>query len=205
MHQELPDHCATWRRNKKKQSLGTSGPIASRDDGVIFLTPAKPNEGSVRRGFLLTLRVPPQNAGHDLVPTPDSEGGTDGKSVCAVHASLIPVPRATNTIRPREHGHTHTHKRDTPTPARARAPTHARTPEDDHDRFMLGFLERLNFSFFSKLFRLKMKELPKKHTTSGLHSTASASSPCFAACMTRRRRRCCLCENVSSQVMRSQK
>ena len=36
-------------------SSGTSGPIASRDDGAIFLTAVKTNEGSVRRGFLLTL------------------------------------------------------------------------------------------------------------------------------------------------------
>ena len=29
-------------------------------------------------------RVPPQNAGHDLIPTPGSEGSTDGKSVCRI-------------------------------------------------------------------------------------------------------------------------
>ena len=36
-------------------SSGTSGPIASRDDGAIFLTAAKTYQESVRRGFLLTL------------------------------------------------------------------------------------------------------------------------------------------------------
>ena len=36
-------------------SSGTSGPIASRDDGAIFLTAAKTNKGSVRRRFLITL------------------------------------------------------------------------------------------------------------------------------------------------------
>ena len=36
-------------------SSGTSGPIASRDDGAIFLTAAKTNKRSVRRGFFLTL------------------------------------------------------------------------------------------------------------------------------------------------------
>ena len=37
-------------------SSGTSGPVASRDDGAIFLTATKTNKGSVRLGgFLLTL------------------------------------------------------------------------------------------------------------------------------------------------------
>ena len=42
-------------------------------------------------------------------------------------------------------------------PARARAPTHARTPEDDHDRFVLGFFKGLLFQFFKlkKTFQTK--------------------------------------------------
>ena len=63
-------------------SSGTFGLVASRDDGAIFLTAPKTNKGSVRRGFLLTLFVPPQIAGHDLIPTPGLEERTDGKSVC---------------------------------------------------------------------------------------------------------------------------
>ena len=34
-------------------SSGTSRPIGPRHDGAIFLTAAKTNKGSVRRGFLL--------------------------------------------------------------------------------------------------------------------------------------------------------
>ena len=68
MHRGLLDHCPTWRRSRKWAfSSGTSGPIASRDDGAIFLTAAKTNEGS--------------DAWYDLIPTPDSEERTDGKSV----------------------------------------------------------------------------------------------------------------------------
>ena len=51
-----------------------------------------------------------------------------------------------------------------PTPARARAPTRARTPGDDHDRFMLGFLKGLLFFNFSKLKNLldiKIKQIPQ--------------------------------------------
>ena len=46
---------------------------------------------------------------------------------------------------------------------------------------------------------LGRRQLPPQ----GLHSTASASSPCLAAKMPCSRRRCCLRKNVSSQVMRS--
>ena len=67
---------------KSMYSSGTSGPIASRDDGAIFLTAVKTNEGSVHRGSSLRWEVPPQNARHDLIPTPGSDGWTDGKSVC---------------------------------------------------------------------------------------------------------------------------
>ena len=55
-------------------SSGISGPVASRDDGAIFLTAAKTNKGSVRGGSSSPSRVPPQNAGHDLIPTPGLEG-----------------------------------------------------------------------------------------------------------------------------------
>ena len=54
-------------------SSGTSGPIASGDDRAFFLTAAKTKKGSVRQGFLLTLGGPPQNARHDLIPTPGLE------------------------------------------------------------------------------------------------------------------------------------
>ena len=40
--------------------------LPSRDDGAIFLTAAKTNKGS--------------DAWYDLLPTPDSEESTDGKS-----------------------------------------------------------------------------------------------------------------------------
>ena len=43
---------------KKKHSSGTSGPIASRDDGAIFLTRVKSNKGCVRRGFLHLIPTP---------------------------------------------------------------------------------------------------------------------------------------------------
>ena len=45
-HQETP---------KSMHASGASGPVASRDDGAIFLTAAKTYQESVRRGFLLTL------------------------------------------------------------------------------------------------------------------------------------------------------
>ena len=60
-------------------------------------------------------------------------------------------------IRRHTRTHPHTpapvprHARTLPTLARARAPTRAWTPEDDHDRFWLGFLERLIFSTFQIL------------------------------------------------------
>ena len=61
-------------RGENGHSSGISGPVASRDDGAIFLTAAKTQQRIRARGFLLTLEVPPQNAGHDLIPTPGSEG-----------------------------------------------------------------------------------------------------------------------------------
>ena len=44
-------------RSENGRSSGTSGPVASRDDGAIFLTAAKTNKGS--------------DAWYDLIPTPD--------------------------------------------------------------------------------------------------------------------------------------
>ena len=86
------------------RSSGTSGPVASRDDGAIFLTAAKTNKGSVRRGFL--LRTQDMILFQDLVRR---DGQTE--KVCAENASLIPIRRATDTIRAREHGHTRAHAR----------------------------------------------------------------------------------------------
>ena len=57
MHLELLDHCPTWRRSH-------------------------PLDRSENQRRICALGVPPQNAGHDLTPTPGSEGWTDGKSVC---------------------------------------------------------------------------------------------------------------------------
>ena len=145
----------------------SSGPIASRDDGAIFLTAAKTNKGSVRvdlanddaRGVLprtdleahleRLLTRGRELAGTLIRPEVDTLGmgivaGTeahrrhilticasgvpphrvqsDGQTerVCAVHASLISIRRATNTIRPGEQGHT---RALVPTPARARTTT----------------------------------------------------------------------------------
>ena len=66
-------------------SSGTSGPIASRDDGAIFLT-AKTNEGSVRRGFLLRT--------HDMILSQQRVRRNEHTvRVCAVYASLVPIRR----------------------------------------------------------------------------------------------------------------
>ena len=66
----LLDHCSTWRRSrewagrtvsrhqgtpKSMHASGTSGPVASRDDGAIFLTASKTYQESLRLGVLLTL------------------------------------------------------------------------------------------------------------------------------------------------------
>ena len=147
-HQETP---------KSVHASGTSGPIASRDDGAVFLTAAKNNQESVRRGFLLTL-------GWFLLKTQDVilfqhrvQRDEQTERVCAENASLIPIRHPTNIIHPREHGHTAPTPRHArthvPTPARARAPTHARTSEDDHDRIVL----------------IKNKGTTKKHKKSWNH------------------------------------
>ena len=57
--------------------------------------------------------------------------------------------------------HARTHE---PTPARARAPTHARTPEDDHGPF---YVERLTFSAFrgfTNLVDIEKKGITSKKT-----------------------------------------
>ena len=109
-------------------SSGTSGPIASSDDGAIFLAAAKTYKGSVRRGFLLTL-------GRFLLRTLDMilvqhrVRRMNRRKECAEHAALIPVRRATNTIRPREHGHTRANAATRPHPrahTRGRSRAHAR-------------------------------------------------------------------------------
>ena len=104
---------------------GTSGPIASRDDGAVFLTATKTNKGSVRRG----LRVPPQSAGHELVPT-QGFGGMNRRKESVPYT--LPWYRfvARQTRFARENmatpaptlGQARTH---VPTRARARPPTHA--------------------------------------------------------------------------------
>ena len=63
---------------------------------------AKTYQESVRRGFL--LRTQDMILIQDLVRKDEQT-----ERVCAVYASLKPIRRATNTIRPREHGHTRTH------------------------------------------------------------------------------------------------
>ena len=122
-------------------SSGISGPIASRDDGAIFLTAAKTNKGSVRPGFLLGTQ--------DMILF-QHRVRRDGQTVrvCAVFASLIPIRRATHTIRPPRHGHTRTDARRRPPP------------------FYVGILERLSFlsySNFETFETFKNKGTTKKH------------------------------------------
>ena len=141
MHRELPDYCPTWRRNKKKHYYW---PIASRDNGAVLLTATKTNKESVRRGFL-TLGVFLPRTQDMILFQHRVRRDEQTERVCAENASLIPIRRATNTIRPRKHGHTRTDAATRPHP---RAHTHARTPEDDHHRFVFGIFERLTFSTF---------------------------------------------------------
>ena len=75
------------------RSSGTSGPVASRDDGPIFFTAAKTYQESVRRGFLLTL-------GGFLLGTQDVllsqhrvRRNEQTARVCAENASLMPMRR----------------------------------------------------------------------------------------------------------------
>ena len=102
---------------------GTSGLIAARGDGAIFLTAAKTNEGSVRQGFLLTLRV--------LLRTQDMIlfqhlVRRDEKSVCRVRFLDTDSSRDKHE---REHGHTRTDTATRPHPrAHPHAPAHPRTP-----------------------------------------------------------------------------
>ena len=127
---------------EKGLSSGTSGPNASRDDGAIFLTATKTNKGSVRRGFLLTL-------GGFLLRTQDVilfqhwvRRDEQRERECAENASLIPIRRGTNTIRPRERGHTRADACTSPRP---------RTPPDARRRprpFYVGILERVTFQLF---------------------------------------------------------
>ena len=80
------------------QASGTSGPVASRDDGAIFLTAAKTNKGSVRRGFLLTL-------GWFLLGTQDMilfqhriRRNEQTVRVCTIYVSLIPRGATLSTL-----------------------------------------------------------------------------------------------------------
>ena len=59
MHLEFPDDCPRGDGGENVRSSGTSGPVASRGDGAIFLTAATTNKGS--------------DAWYDLIPTPGSE------------------------------------------------------------------------------------------------------------------------------------
>ena len=84
-------------------------------------------------------RPAPRPAGRRQHFTCSKNSRRDGQTekVCAVYASLVPIRRATNTIRPREHGHTRTRTR-----AHAR-PDARRRPRP----FYVGiFFERLTFS-----------------------------------------------------------
>ena len=136
-------------------SSGASGPIASRGDGAIFLTGQKPTEDLCARGSSSPLGG---SSSELRIPKLGSRNEQTVR-VCAACASLIPIRRkaycssfsirrATNTSRPREHGHTRTDAADTPAPAR---PPNSRTPENDHHRFMLGFLTGLLFQLFNFL------------------------------------------------------
>ena len=75
-------------------SSGTSGPIASREYGVVFLTAAKTYKGSVRQGVL------PHHLVGFLLRTQDMilfqhRVRRDGQTerVCAEYASMIPIRR----------------------------------------------------------------------------------------------------------------
>ena len=125
-------------------SSGTSGPIASRDDGAVLIA-AKTYQDSVRQGFLLTLRV--------LLRTQDMilfqhrvRRNEQTERVCAENASLIPIRRATNTSRPRDNGHTCTDAATRPHP-RAHTRTPGR-PKTTTTVFLLGFLKGLLSNFF---------------------------------------------------------
>ena len=67
-------------------SSGTSAPIASRDDGAVFLTAANTNKRSVRRGFLLRTQ-------HMIFFQHRVWKNEQTVRVCAVYASLIPIRR----------------------------------------------------------------------------------------------------------------
>ena len=89
---------------------------------------------------------------YDPIPTPIRRV-EQTERVCAVHASLIPIPRATKHD-PLARTWSHSRRDNAPHP-RAHTRTRPRTPRTpgrpkttDHDRFMLGFLERLTVSTF---------------------------------------------------------
>ena len=132
-------------------SSGTSGPIASRDDGAIFLTAAKTQQRFCAPGVLLSTQ--------DMISS-QHRVWRDGQTerVCAVYASLTPIRLATKTIRPRERGHTRTRPR-------AHARQHARRRPRP---FYVGIFERLTLPTcqtsknFLKLFFFKKKRTKKK-------------------------------------------
>ena len=100
------------------------------------------NKGSVRGGFLLTLRVLLRR--QDMILYQHRvRRDEQTERVCAVFASLIPIRRDKHNSPVRTWSHTAPTPRHArthvPTPARARAPTHARTLEDDHRSFCWDF------------------------------------------------------------------
>ena len=156
---------------KSTHASGTSGPLtAPRGDGAIFLTAAKTNKRSVRRGFLLTL-------GWFLLRTQDMilfqnrvRRDEQTERVCAAYASLIPIRRATNTIRPGEYVYIRT---DVATCLYLRVHTrtcrHVNARQDARRRprpVHIGIFERLAFSTFQifKLSDISHKGATQKNT-----------------------------------------
>ena len=161
LHNLFVAHWQTPKTPESMHSSGTSGPIASRDDGA---TPAKPTK-DLTHGTILSQ--------HQV--------RRDGQTVRVCVPKTLPwyrfVARQTrfareNMVTPAptpRHARTHMS-----TPARARAPTHARTPEDDHDRFMLGFLKGLLFQL-CKIYKLFLT-FKNKGTTKKPHDTTNTCS-----------------------------
>ena len=99
----LVAHQPTPKTPKSMHASGTSGPLShvAREPRMGFRQELLDRLLHVTRSDLLDCsknlpricvpggssscwRVPPQNAGHDLIPTAGSEGWTDGKSVCRI-------------------------------------------------------------------------------------------------------------------------
>ena len=148
MHLELLDHFSRGEGAESGHSLGTSGPVASHDDGAIFLTAAK-NQQRIR-----ATGVPP-HLGRVLLITQDmilfqGFGGMNRRKECGCRTRFLDTDssRGKHDSPARTWSHPHPH-RDTPAPTcpqpHVPARAHAWTPEDDHHHFMFGFLKGLLF------------------------------------------------------------